>query len=113
MFLLLISTHEILNTSESTILKLYCDSFIFTTTLIYKYDYNVDIELIPFEICLIYMYVLLIQIHNFRKLLIIHINDLSDLNHSSKFIVLVVVAFTKEEKKRQRQQSIILILGFL
>ena len=52
--------------SESTVLKFkYSDSFVLSTTLIYKYehnkyeyneyDYNVDIELIPFEICLIHM----------------------------------------------------------
>ena len=60
-FSLLISTHVILSMSESTILKFnYSDSFVLTTTLIYKYEYNeyeynVDVEPIPFEICLIYM----------------------------------------------------------
>ena len=38
---------------------------------------------------------LLIQIHKFRKILIIHINDS---NHSSVYTVLVVAAFTKKEK---------------
>ena len=39
-----------------------------------------------------------IQIHGFRKLLAILINELSGSNHSSKFIVLVVVAFTKKKE---------------
>ena len=39
-------------------------------------------------------------------MLIILINDSNDLNHSSKFTVLVVAAFTKkEERKRQRQKA--------
>ena len=55
-FSLLVSIHEILNTSESTILKFnYSDPFVLYTTLIYKYEYNIDIELMPFEICLIHM----------------------------------------------------------
>ena len=43
---------------------MYSDSFVLSTTLIYKYEYNeyeyneyeynIDIELIPFEICLIH-----------------------------------------------------------
>ena len=37
-FPLLISTHEILNISESTVLKFnHSDSFVYSTTLIYKY----------------------------------------------------------------------------
>ena len=56
-FSLLISTHEILIISEATILK-----FIFHThynvdvisTGCNVYAYNIDIKLIPFEICLIH-----------------------------------------------------------
>ena len=40
------------------------------------------------------------QIHNFRKILIILIHDSSDSNHSSKFTVLVVVEFTKIKRKK-------------
>ena len=57
-FSLFISTHEILTTNKSTILKFNnSDLFVLSTTLIYKHEYvcNVDIELIPFEICLIDM----------------------------------------------------------
>ena len=59
-FSLLISTHEIFNTSDSTMLKFnYSAAFVPNTTLIYKYEYNeyeynVDIKLITFEICLIH-----------------------------------------------------------
>ena len=90
-FSLPVSTHEILNISESTILKFNYILlwFIFThynVDLQYtgcnEYVYNVDIELIPFEKCLI------------LNLSIILINESSD----SKFTVLVVVAFTTKEK---------------
>ena len=47
----------------------------------------------------------LFQIHKFRKVLIILINDSSESNHSSKYTFLVVVAFTrKEETKRANTQ---------
>ena len=43
------------------------------------------------------------QIHKFRKILIILINDSSDSNRSLIFTVFVVVAFTKKKgRKRQR-----------
>ena len=83
-FLLLINTHKILNISQE-----YLN---LTTTLIHlyslqrrflshsnnnKYVYNVEIKLIPFEICLIY----------------------KSIHHSSKFQVLAVVALTKTKKR--------------
>ena len=96
-FFLLISTHEILSVNESTVLKFnYSDSFVFTTTLIYKYKLQ--------WVWVQHWH----QTHNvrnifdkFRKVLI---NDSNDSNHSLKFIVLaVIVAFTiKEKRKRQR-----------
>ena len=43
---------------------------------------------------------LLIQIHKFRKILIIFINDSSDSNQST-FAVLVVDAFTKKEERKR------------
>ena len=56
--LYMVKLHHI---SESTIWKFnYSDSFVLSATLIYKcecnkYEYNVNIELIPYEICLIHM----------------------------------------------------------
>ena len=52
--ILLMSTHEILNLSAPIILKLHGR---FISTGCNEYEYNVDIKLIPFEIC---------SIHNFR-----------------------------------------------
>ena len=90
--------------NESIVQKFnYSDSYVLTPTLIYKYEYNeyeynADIKLIPFEVCLIHK-----PTHSDSQ---IKKNTSSDLNHSSKFIVLVVVVFTKkEEKKRQREQA--------
>ena len=65
----------------------------FINTCCNEYAYNVNIKLIPFEICLI---------HNLKIS--------SDTNHSSKFIVVVVVAFVKKEKlhtqaKKTEQQA--------
>ena len=49
---------------------------------------------------------LLIWIHEFGKILTIHVNDSSDSNHSSIFTVLVVASFTKkEERQRKREQA--------
>ena len=50
----------------------------------------------------------LIQVHNFRKILVILKNDSSGSNHSSKFTLLVVTAFTiKEKKNRAANRAII------
>ena len=71
-------THEILNISDSTILKLnYSDSFVLTTTLIYKYSTSNSYYLKYVQIIS-----LLIQIHRFRKTIIILINDSSALKCS-------------------------------
>ena len=55
-FFAFISTHEILNTRESTTLKFNYSYLLqrwFVSTGCNEYAYNVDIKLIPFEICLI------------------------------------------------------------
>ena len=63
-FLLLISTYEILNISESIILKFNYSALIhsyslqhwFISTDCNEYAYNVDIKLIPFAMCLIHKF---------------------------------------------------------
>ena len=71
--------------------------------LIYKYEYkeyeyDVNIELILFEICLIHM-----PSYSDSKLKdLIHS---SDPNHSLKLTFLVVVAFTNEGKRRRQRQQ--------
>ena len=110
-------THEILNISESIILKFnYVFWFIrsyslnqrwFLSTVMHvKSVQHVDIKLIPFETCLIRNSILL-YIDNFRKiLLIIIINDsMSDSNYSSKFTVLVVVGLSSFQLLHQGFQN--------
>ena len=105
-FLLIINTYVILSISESIVLIFnysdpsYSVEHWFITTGYNGYAYNVDIKLIIFEICLILIHLILIQIHKFRKILRIRINGSSDSNHSSRFTVVVVVAFTKKEKDK-------------
>ena len=104
------ATHKhswILNINESTILKFnHSDSFVLTTTLIYKneyneYEYNVDIEHSKY----VWFICLLMQIHTFRKILLILINDSSDSNHSLKITVFVVVAFTKKKEEKDKDSK--------
>ena len=66
-----------------------------------EYEYNVHIKFIPFEICLIHKATHLDSFfHKKKKILINRINDLSNLNHSSKFTVLAVVVFTRKKKTK-------------
>ena len=98
---LLISTHKILNTNESTTLKFnYSDLFVLSTTLIYKL--NTTLTSNSYHSKYVWFICLLIRIHNLRKILI---NDSSDSNLSSKFMVLAVVAFTIEEKRKTQGQQ--------
>ena len=86
---------------NSTILiHLYSLQHWFINTDCSEYDYNFDIKHISFDIY-VWFILLLIQIQNFRKILIILINDLNDSN-SSKFTVLVVVAVTKTKKRKKK-----------
>ena len=85
---------------------MYSDSFVLRTKLIYKYEYNeyeynIDNELIPFEICLIH-----IPTHSVTQLKKNTLNtykmSMRDTNHSSKFTIVnfVVVPFTKKEERK-------------
>ena len=96
-FSLLISTHAILSITESTVLKFnYSDSFVLSSTLIYKYrlqwawvqrwhqTYNIRNMFDSYAYSFRFIYS-------------------SDSNHSSKFAVLVVVVFIKKEERKRQQ----------
>ena len=90
--------------NSTTLIHSYSVQYWFISTGCNEYEYNFDIKLEHSKY--VWFIRLLIQIHEFRKLLIILINGSNDLNHPSKFTVLVVFAFTKkEERKRQMQQT--------
>ena len=62
----------------------------FISTGCNEYEYNVHIKLITLEICLIHT-----PTHS----------DSNDLNHSSKFTVLVVAAFPKKKEERRKKKT--------
>ena len=80
LFSLLISTHKVLNISESTIL--FSASFIYTyynvslevEVATYNVAYNIDIKLIAFEIYLIHKPAHL-DSHKFRKIFLITLRN--------------------------------------
>ena len=68
-------------------------------------EYNADIKLITFEICLIHKHKPPHLVYNFKKILIILVNDSSDSSHLSIFIVLDKKKKKKDKQKRQQQQA--------
>ena len=107
-FSLLISTCKNLNMSESRVLKFnYSDSFVFSSVLIYTLRLQwVRLQCWQQTHSIRYMFDSLIQIHKFRKLLIILINASSVSNHSSTFTFSVnVLHFTKKEEEENGQRQ--------
>ena len=100
-----ISNHVILSMSESTVLKFnYSDSFIFKSTKIYKYRLQwvwVERWHQTHNIRNIFdSYVYPFRLIDIRKIFSILINETSDSNHSSTFIVLADTTFTRKGKRK-------------
>ena len=71
-------------------------------------EYNVDIKLILFEICLIHMPILLIQIHKFRKIITVLINDSKWFEWFESFINIYIhscCCIYKESRKKKTKTA--------
>ena len=101
LFSLLISTHEIFSMSESIVLKFnYSDSIVLSTTFFYKHRLQCVWIQCSLHSKYVWFICQLIQIHKFRKILIILIKDSSYSIHLSKF-----TALAYKTRRRQRQQA--------